>query len=166
MESCTEVFVHLVWSTKYRLPSITEDVKPSLHRLLVAKATQLGCAVLAVGGTADHVHVAVRLHSTVSVAKLAQEMKGASSFRIGRSHGRPGARLWWQAGYGAFSFAARDAERVVEYIERQREHHAAREAVRRSAAPGQPEDAASRLALGPREDACRSTNNDERAERA
>jgi REP element-mobilizing transposase RayT len=125
MESCTQVFVHLVWSTRHRLPLITEDIEPRLRRILVAKATQLRCAVLAVGGTADHVHVAVRLHSTASIAVLAQEMKGASSFRVGQSQAGPSPRLRWQGGYGAFSFAARDAERVIAYVNGQREHHAA-----------------------------------------
>jgi REP element-mobilizing transposase RayT len=72
----------------------------------------------------DHVHAAVRLHQTISVSKLAQELKGGSSYEMGAEQRRSSRRLSWQEGYGAFSFGERDLASVIRYIRTQRERHA------------------------------------------
>jgi REP element-mobilizing transposase RayT len=72
----------------------------------------------------DHVHAAVRLHQTVSVSKLAQELKGGSSYEMGAVQRRTSRRLSWQEGYGAFSFGERELATVIRYIRTQRERHA------------------------------------------
>jgi REP element-mobilizing transposase RayT len=72
----------------------------------------------------DHVHLLVRLPATVAVAKLAQQVKGASAHLI--THVIAPDRFFkWQGAYGAFSVSPRDLDAVCAYIHHQREHHAA-----------------------------------------
>lgn len=73
-ESCTEVYVHFVWATWDRLPLIAPDLEARIYACIGAKCRALGCELVAIGGTEDHVQVLVRLHSAVSVAVMAKEM--------------------------------------------------------------------------------------------
>ncbi len=77
---------------------------------------------LAVGGTADHIHVRISLPRTISVAKAVQLLKSSSSKCVHESF--PGVKGFaWQEGYGAFSVGISQRAVTVRYIERQEEHH-------------------------------------------
>ncbi len=125
MESCAHVFVHLVWSTHSRRPILIGALRQKTHSLIVHNAHKLHCPVVAIGGTEDHVHLAVCLHPSVAVARLAQAVKGATSFALRNVRSLPGERaLVWQEGYGAFSFSERDRETVERYVLSQLDRHA------------------------------------------
>jgi REP element-mobilizing transposase RayT len=85
-------------------------------------ARENGMKGLAIGGTADHVHILLSLPATLSVAKAIQLIKGGSSKWV---HDRlPKYRKFeWQDGYGAFSVSASQMKSVVTYINRQKEPH-------------------------------------------
>ena len=119
-----QLYLHLVWATWNRLPMITPDVEPRLHAMLAAKARQLGCEPLTIGGLADHIHVLVRLPATVTVATLAKELKGASSHLVSHEVA-PADGFRWQGGYGAFTLARRDVPLIRRYIAEQKQRHAA-----------------------------------------
>lgn len=77
---------------------------------------------LAIGGTADHVHVLVSLRATFSVTKALQLLKGNSSKWIHETF--PKLHLFeWQEGYGAFSIGISAVDATVRYIRNQAEHH-------------------------------------------
>ena len=82
----------------------------------------MGCTVLAVNGTEDHVHVLVLMPAGLAVAALVKQMKGVSS-RIASQSLLPG-QFRWQGHYGAFSISRWDMGKVRRYIEEQKEHHA------------------------------------------
>jgi len=71
----------------------------------------------------DHVHLLVRIHTTISVAQLLKEIKGASSHLVTHEIA-PGDFFKWQGTYGAFTLAKSAIPDVKAYIERQKEHHA------------------------------------------
>ena len=120
----TQLYLHLVWATWDRLPLITETIEPRLYAAIAEKCRELKCIPLAIGGIADHVHLLVRLHTTVSVAKLAQEVKGSTSHLVTHEIA-PGQFFKWQGAYGAFTLRKSEVTVVQAYIERQKEHHAA-----------------------------------------
>ena len=119
----TQLYLHLVWATWDRLPLITDEIEPRLYAAIAQKCRQLKCVPLAIGGVADHVHLLVRLHTTVAVATLAKEVKGSSSHLVTHEI-RPGEFFKWQGAYGAFTLRKEDVPVVQAYIERQKEHHA------------------------------------------
>jgi REP element-mobilizing transposase RayT len=78
-----------------------------------------------VGGTADHVHLAVRLCRTVAIAELVEELKTSSSKWIKTQ--RAGLHKFsWQRGYGAFSIGTNELDSLIAYIASQEEHHKVR----------------------------------------
>ena len=117
------VYVHLVWATWDRSPLLDAAIEREVHRAIEAKATALGADVLAIGGVEDHVHLLVRLPTTLTIAALVGGVKGASAHLV--NHGlRPGESFQWQGSYAAFSVGRRQLATVKDYIGRQREHHA------------------------------------------
>ena len=82
----------------------------------------LGCEVFRIGGVADHVHLAIDLGRTVCVADFVKRVKQASSVWL-KEQSAVHRGFEWQAGYGAFSVGQSQLPKLVEYIERQEEHH-------------------------------------------
>ncbi len=77
--------------------------------------------LLAFGAFDDHVHLAIRLPLTRSVAEVVRAYKSESSVVLSRSSALASFR--WQTGYGAFSIDPDNCEPVLRYVETQREHH-------------------------------------------
>jgi putative transposase len=119
----TELYCHLVWATWDREPLILAEHEPRLYAAIRTKLDELRCRDIAVGGVADHVHVVCRFPPTLAVADLVQQVKGGSSHCMTHAVGVTNFR--WQGGYGAFTFARRSLARTMDYVARQKEHHAA-----------------------------------------
>jgi len=112
--SVARLFVHLVWTTKHRRSTIAPEHDARLHQLLHEAAASVQCQVIAVGNASDHVHVLARVSAKVTVAALAQRLKGRSSYYGG----------WhWQRGYFAECIDARDVSEKAAYIGNQRSRH-------------------------------------------
>jgi REP element-mobilizing transposase RayT len=121
-QSLSLVIVHLIFSTKDRCSCLDESVRLSLYPYLATVARNTGCECYRVGGVADHVHIAVRLSRTITVAKLVEDLKTSSSKWL-KNQQRELSGFAWQRGYGAFSIAPGDLESVIAYIDKQEEHH-------------------------------------------
>jgi putative transposase len=122
-QSLSNVLVHLVFSTSHRHPWIVDRVRPELHANLAHLARLKGCECLRAGGVEDHVHMAVRLSRTLTIAQLVEEVKTGTSKWI-KTRGEEFKGFAWQRGYGAFSARPSDAAGLLRYIDGQREHHA------------------------------------------
>jgi REP element-mobilizing transposase RayT len=116
------LFIHFVWATWDRLPLITPRIERPLHRNIESEAIRQGCKVVAINGIEYHVHVLLMMPSTISVAVLVQQMKGVSLHFINDVH-KSDTLFKWQGSYGAFSVSRHEVDRVVSYIQRQKEHH-------------------------------------------
>jgi len=123
-QSLCNVLVHVIFSTRSRIHYIKPAIRKDLHAYLAGIVRTMKCECYRVGGVEDHVHLAVRLHSTVTVAQLIEKLKSNSS-KWAKDKG-PGLELFsWQNGYGAFSISPHYKDQLVSYIENQEEHHQA-----------------------------------------
>lgn len=121
-QSLSFLLVHIIFSTKDRLPLLHDEIRLELHAYLATVARNTGCECFRVGGTADHVHLAVGLSRTSTVASLVEELKTSSSKWIKtKSDSLKG--FAWQRGYGAFSVGRSDFEALVRYVDMQMTHH-------------------------------------------
>jgi REP element-mobilizing transposase RayT len=121
-QSLSSILLHFVFSTKDREPWLDNELRPRAFAYMAEIGRDMGCVVYRVGGTADHVHMAVALTRTLTVADFMKKVKGASSVWI-KEHGTNHAGFSWQAGYGAFSLGASQLNALTQYIDRQEEHH-------------------------------------------
>ena len=122
-EPYTQLYLHLVRATWDRLPLISEDIKPRIYAAIAEKFREFKCVPLAIGGISDHVHLLVRLYTTVAVANLVKEVKGSSSPLVTHEI-TPNEFFKWQGAYGAFTIRKSEVSRVMAYIQNQEQHHA------------------------------------------
>jgi putative transposase len=124
-QSLSLMIVHLVFSTKDRIPCLPAEIQSHLHPYLATVCRSTGCECFRVGGVADHVHLAVRLSRTVTMAHLIEELKTSSSKWL-KEQSPALAQFAWQRGYGAFSVGPRDLPALIAYIDHQADHHRTR----------------------------------------
>jgi putative transposase len=74
-----------------------------------------------IGGTENHVHVAVSIPPTLLISTFIGELKGGSSHTVNQTFRAP-ERFAWQTGYGVVSFGTGDLKWVRSYIRRQKHH--------------------------------------------
>ncbi|MBL8202851.1 MAG: IS200/IS605 family transposase [Blastocatellia bacterium] len=118
-----EINLHITWHTKQSFPSLTEQIENRLHHYLQHRALETAGVVFhAIGGTENHVHIAVSVPPTLLISDWVGKLKGASSHYINHEIANRKV-LEWQTGYGVVSFGAKDLEWVVSYIRNQKEHH-------------------------------------------
>jgi REP element-mobilizing transposase RayT len=115
---CTNL-VHFVFSTKERADLIAEDVQEHLYAYLLGIAKNLEFQILALGGTANHIHVLLGLSPKQSLSALLRDLKANSSRWMRESN----PKFAWQEGFGAFSVSPSQAPTVKHYIHTQAEHH-------------------------------------------
>lgn len=106
-----EAFVHLAWTTWHRESLLDEPQEARAYGCLRTECERLRAEALAIGGTVDHVHLLLRLPTTVSIAVVAKQAKGASSPWL--NHELDAEAFRWQGGYGLFSVSPSDVQRVV-----------------------------------------------------
>ncbi len=121
-QSLSRVLVHLIFSTKNRERALTPEICEELHPYLAAVLSEDGCPSLQVGGIEDHVHLLFGLSRTRTVAQVVETVKTSSSKWI-KTKGSDFAEFHWRSGYGAFSVSQSNAAAVIQYIQKQEEHH-------------------------------------------
>ncbi len=118
-----EVYLHVTWRTKGSAAVLRGNIEREVHEFIGRRIRETeGVYIHAIGGTDDHVHLAVHIAPTVEIAKWIGDLKGACSHHVNQAVGQK--LLYWQNGYGVVSFGKRNLDFVVEYIRRQRDHHA------------------------------------------
>jgi REP element-mobilizing transposase RayT len=120
--SKVEVYLHFVWATYERRPLLTPEIERVAYACILEEALRLHCEVLALGGTENHVHLAVRFSNTVSLGDFMQQIKGVSSRLVKHEFGED-LFFRWQEGYGVFSFSRPHRDRIVAYVQNQKHHH-------------------------------------------
>lgn len=115
-QSLSNILLHIVFSTKQRLSLIPVEIKETLHAYIGGIGNNQGCPVQRVGGTQDHVHIALSLSRTLTVAKLIEEIKTGSSKWLKKQEGVQN-HFAWQNGYGVFSVGQLDLPKVIHYID-------------------------------------------------
>ncbi|MCL1910143.1 MAG: transposase [Kiritimatiellaeota bacterium] len=124
-QSLSNVFVHITFSTKNRRPFIDDEIKPELWAYIGGVCKSLECAPIRVGGHDEHAHICCLLSKKITQIKLLEEIKKESSLWI-KTKGARYENFYWQDGYAIFSVNPSEIEKVVDYIDRQKEHHAKR----------------------------------------
>ncbi|MDP1879867.1 MAG: IS200/IS605 family transposase [Parachlamydiaceae bacterium] len=121
-QSLSDVVIHLIFSTKNREPIITDDIESELFRYICGRADQLKSSVIRINGMEDHIHILLHLSKEVTYSDLIADLKANSSRWI-KSKGEKFQHFSWQSGYGAFSVSRSMVDRVIHYINNQKEHH-------------------------------------------
>lgn len=118
-----DIQYHYVWKTKYGYPVLRGEVGLRLRDMLKKICASCEVEILRGNVRANHVHMLVRAPSHLSVAKIAQHLKGKSSYILQKEFPELRKRYWgqhlWSRGYFCASVGAVTEETVMKYIEDQ-----------------------------------------------
>jgi putative transposase len=122
-QSLARVVLHVVFSTKHRIPHLKNpELRSKLHAYVAGTLQRVACEPILINGIEDHVHILCNLSRTITIAKLVEQVKVESSKWMKEQ--APGCRdFQWQSGYGSFSVSQSNVEQVRAYVSAQEEHH-------------------------------------------
>lgn len=118
----TQIYVQIVFTVQGRANLISEKFRNELEKYICGIVSENKCKPLAIYCNPDHTHVFIRLHPTISVSKITEQIKSGSSGWINQRKLIAG-KFNWQDGYGAFTYSKSQIDHVVNYILTQPEHH-------------------------------------------
>ena len=121
-QSLTQLYTHLVFSTKHRQPFLDEDIQTRVHAYLATIIRNLDSRYVVVGGVADHVHILFDMGKMHASVEFVENVKRESSKFI-KTLGAKYQNFYWQRGYGMFSVSPTHKNDVETYIRNQEEHH-------------------------------------------
>ena len=113
---------HVIFSTKGREQFIIPEIRNELHHYMGGIIKGEGGVLLQAGGTADHIHIVIRLKPVHSLSEMMQKIKGSSSKWLNEQQ-RLKHKFAWQEGYGAFTVNESRIPAVIRYVSGQETHH-------------------------------------------
>lgn len=120
--SLTKLFIHCVFATKNRENLLIEKYDSKIQWHIVKVIQENKCGILAINNTWNHVHVLIKIHPSISISKLMQDIKWSSSKFINDNHLSYGKFSRWQW-YWCFTCSEQSLKSVSQYIKNQKEHH-------------------------------------------
>ncbi|MDC0584212.1 IS200/IS605 family transposase [Bacteroidales bacterium] len=119
-QSLSKIYVHIVFSTKFRENLIKEEIRQELQKYIIGCLNDLKSYTEEIYINPDHLHILCTLPRTITIAQIVSKIKAPSSKWM-KTKGIVG--FSWQDGYGAFSVSASNVDAVKKYILNQPEHH-------------------------------------------
>ncbi|MGB1286262.1 MAG: IS200/IS605 family transposase [Aggregatilineales bacterium] len=116
-------YYHLICATHQRQPLITPEVKKVIYIAIEERARGMKCHILAMNAMPDHLHIAMNIPPSYSIADCMQNLKGLSAYRVNQISPDTETIFRWQKGYGVLTFGAKNLSYVQSYIENQQIHH-------------------------------------------
>ena len=117
-------YYQIIWAIKHRLPLITPDIELVVIQCAKQKAAELSSPLLAINTVADHVHVAAMIPPKIAISEWVRHLKGFTTFEVNAAFPDLPHSFRWQSDFAVLSYGAKTLPFIVEYIERQKEHHA------------------------------------------
>ena len=121
--SAVKILVHLVWTTKNRFPFLVPEIRQDVFSHIKQNAYSKNIDLIEINGYLDHVHCLVNLSHNQSVGKIAQLMKGESSYWVNNNRIINDDVFQWQSEYFAESIGIREKSKISGYIRKQEIHH-------------------------------------------
>ena len=123
-----KMHVHLVFVTKYRRGVFTKAMLDDLNIIFGKVCKDFEAELIEFDGEDDHVHLLVNYPPKISISKLVNSLKGASSQVIRKkNYSSIKNKLWgnalWSPSYFASSCGGAPIEVIRQYIEQQRTPH-------------------------------------------
>jgi REP element-mobilizing transposase RayT len=123
MSTYTQILYQIVFSTKYRQPTLSREHRPMLFKFIWGILKNKKCHLYRINGVDDHIHIVTHLHPSIALASLVKDIKLASTSYIKKEGIFPNFS-GWQNGYSAFTYSISAKDNLIEYVKNQEVHHA------------------------------------------
>jgi REP element-mobilizing transposase RayT len=118
----TQLYIQFVFAVKGRESLIHKTWQNELYQYITGIVQNNKSKLIAINGTADHIHIFIGYKPSVSIPDLVKDIKVASTLWVNDKQLVKG-RFSWQEGYGAFSYSRSPLDLVCKYIANQESHH-------------------------------------------
>ncbi len=118
----TQIHIHFVFAVKYRKAIIHKNWRVELFKYISGIIKNNNNELLAINGVSDHVPILIGIRPVQSISELMKTVKQNSSKWINENK-FINSHFEWQEGYGAFSYSKSQLNAVIEYIQKQEQHH-------------------------------------------
>jgi REP element-mobilizing transposase RayT len=118
----SQIYIQVVFAVKNRNALISSEWEEELYKYITGIVQNKGQKMLVIKGDRNHIHFLIGMKPTCCLSDLIREVKKSSNKFINEKR-FIGYNFQWQDGFGAFSYSHSALDRVIQYIENQKEHH-------------------------------------------
>lgn len=117
----SQIYIQFVFAVKGRQSFIKESFREELQMYISGIISSKKQKLYAIYCMPDHTHIFISLKPDIAPSDLMRDVKANSSSFI-KEKGWVNS-FEWQEGFGAFSYSKSHAQKVVNYVLNQPEHH-------------------------------------------
>ncbi|RKD86033.1 IS200/IS605 family transposase [Mangrovibacterium diazotrophicum] len=121
-DTFSQIYIQVVFAVQNRNALIHRDWEEELFKYITGIVSNKGQKLLAINGTADHIHFLIGMRPSCCLSDLVREIKKSSNDFLKEKEFTK-FRFRWQEGFGAFSYSRSQLSDVIQYIQSQKEHH-------------------------------------------
>lgn len=118
----SQIYIQVVFAVKGRHSLIQPDWEEELYKYISGIVRNKEQKMLAINGMPDHIHFLIGMKPSCCLSDLVREIKKSSNEFV-KEKRFTNFKFQWQEGYGAFSYSHSALDRVIRYINNQKEHH-------------------------------------------
>ena len=118
----SQIYIQVVFAVQGRQNLLQPEHKEELHKFIAGVVRNKNQKLIRINSVHDHVHILLSLKPDIALSDLVRDIK-ANSSRFMNKKGWVMGRFNWQEGFGAFSYSHSQLDQVINYINRQEEHH-------------------------------------------
>ena len=122
MVSYSQIYIQIVFAVQNRHSLIQPDWENELFKYITGIVQNKGQKMLSINGTSNHIHFFIGMKPSCCLSDLVREIKKSSNAFI-KEKKFSSYNFQWQEGFGAFSYGHSQLTEVIQYIEKQKEHH-------------------------------------------
>ena len=123
MSTYTQILYQIVFGTYDYNPFLNTENENILFSYIVGILKNKSCHPYIVGGASNHIHIITHIHPTKAPAFLVKDIKLASHKMILDNRKLFSHFTGWQVGYSGFTYHISSKDKLIRYVENQREHH-------------------------------------------
>jgi len=123
MSTFSQILYQLVFGSKDYTPFLTTENENILFAYIAGVLKNQSCHSYIVGGASNHIHIITHIHPTLAPAFLIKDIKIATHKMIHENQKSYTHFPGWQVGYSLFTYHISSKEKLIRYVQNQRDHH-------------------------------------------
>jgi REP element-mobilizing transposase RayT len=118
----TQIYIQFIFAVKGRQSLIESSWEEELYKYITGIVQNKEHKMLAINGILNHIHIFIGMKPNENLSGLVREIKKSSHVFVNEKK-LSKFKFEWQEGFGAFSYSHSEVDRVIKYVNNQKEHH-------------------------------------------
>jgi len=118
----SQIYLQIIFAVQGRGSLILPAWQEELYKFITGLVKNKKQKLIVINGVQDHIHILLSISPSCRISDLVREIKKSSNRYINENFISMN-KFQWQDGYGVFSYNKSAVDKVVKYINNQKEHH-------------------------------------------